>query len=307
MIGYVARRLILAMLILVGVASVVFVIMRLIPADPALLILGAHATPEQTAALRTEMGLDQPLFVQYFKFLSDLVRFDFGESYRLRQPVTSLILQRLPASLELAAVSMLLAVVIGIPMGVIAALRANTITDRVVSFLSLVTQSLPGFWVGIILILIFARELRWLPSGGVGTPAHIVLPAITLGLPFVAILARMTRSSVLEVINENYIQTARAKGLPERTVVFPHAIRNALIPIVTLVGLQFGQLFGGAVIIEVVFAWPGIGRMLIEAIGQRDYEVVQGVIVVIAGGFILINLIVDIFYGYLNPRVRLVK
>lgn len=307
MAAYIARRLLFSVFILWGAVSIVFVVLRLIPADPALLILGSDATQDEIQALRTQMGLDRPLIAQYGIFLTDLLRLDFGDSYRLQRDAMSLVLERLPATLELAFAALAIALIVGIPFGVLAALKVNRMADRIVSVLSLIAQSLPSFWVGIVFILIFARMLHLLPSAGTGTPAHLILPAITLALPLLAILVRMTRSGLLEVIHEGYVQTARAKGLSERIVIFPHAIRNALIPIVTIVGLQFGQLLGGAVIVEMVFSWPGVGRMLIDSIGQRDYNLVQAVIVLIATGFVLINLVVDLLYGYLDPRVRLVK
>jgi peptide/nickel transport system permease protein len=307
MAAYLVRRILFSVLILWGVITIVFVVLRLIPADPAQLILGSDALQSEVDDLRREMGLDQPIWVQYGTYLGDLVRGDFGDSYRLQRPAMELVLERLPATLELSFAALIFALVVGLPAGVIAALRVNRLPDRAVSVFSLLAQSLPSFWVGIVLILVFARTLHLLPSGGVGSPAHMVLPAITLGLPFLAILTRMTRSGLLEVVHEGYIQTARSKGLPERTVIFPHAMRNALIPIVTIVGLQFGQLLGGAVIIETVFSWPGVGRMLIDAISQRDYNLVQAAIILIATGFVTVNLVVDLLYGYLDPRVRLVK
>ena len=306
MAAYLVRRVLFSLFILAGVATIVFVVLRLIPADPAQLILGSDATQAEIAALRAQMGLDQPLFVQYGVYWSRLVQLDFGESYRLQRDAMALVLERLPATLELALAALGFALVIGLPAGVFAALKVNQLPDRIVSVMSLVSQSLPSFWVGIVFVLIFARMLGVLPSGGTGSLAHMVLPAITLALPFLAILTRMTRSGLLEVMHEGYIQTARSKGLSERVVIFPHAIRNALIPIVTIVGLQFGQLLGGAVIVETVFSWPGVGRMLIDAIGQRDYNLVQAAIILIATGFVTINLIVDLLYGYLDPRVRLV-
>ena len=307
MAAYLARRLLFSVVILWGAVTIVFVVLRLVPADPALLILGSDATQEEVETLRASMGLDRSIVVQYWYFLADLARGDFGDSYRLQTGSMGLVLERLPATVQLDVAALAIAVAVGIPMGLLAALRVNRLTDRALSMGSLFLQSLPGFWVGIVLILVFARTLQWLPSGGRGSLSHLVLPAVTLGLPFVAILTRMTRSGLLEVINEGYIQTARAKGLPERVVIFPHAMRNALIPIVTIVGLQFGQLLGGAVIIETVFAWPGVGRLLIDSIGQRDYNVVQAAVVVIATFFVVINLLVDLLYGYLDPRVRLVK
>lgn len=306
MAAYLVRRVLFSLFILAGVATIVFVVLRLIPADPAQLILGSDATQAEIAALRAQMGLDQPLPAQYGVYWSRLVQLDFGESYRLQRDAMALVLERLPATLELALGALGFALVIGLPAGVIAALKVNQLPDRIASVMSLVSQSLPSFWVGIVFVLIFARMLGVLPSGGTGSLAHMVLPAITLALPFLAILTRLTRSGLLEVMHEGYIQTARSKGLSERVVIFPHAIRNALIPIVTIVGLQFGQLLGGAVIVETVFSWPGVGRMLIDAIGQRDYNLVQAAIILIATGFVTINLIVDLLYGYLDPRVRLV-
>lgn len=305
--AYLVRRLLFSVLILWGAVSIVFVVLRLVPADPALLILGSDATTGEVEALRASMGLNRSIGVQYWYFLTDLLRGDFGDSYRQHTGAMGMVLERLPATIRLAVAALVIAVGIGIPFGLLAALRVNRLTDYIVSVVSLFFQSLPGFWVGIVFILVFARTLQWLPSGGAGGLDHLVLPAVTLALPFVAILTRMSRTGLLEVINESYIQTARAKGLSERIVIFPHAMRNALIPIITIIGLQFGQLLGGAVIIETVFSWPGVGRLLIDSINQRDYNVVQAAIVVIAVTFVTINLIVDLLYGYLDPRVRLVK
>lgn len=305
--AYLARRLVFSVFILWGAVSIIFVVLRLIPSDPARLILGSDATEAEVEVLRDQLGLNEPLVSQYLTYLGDLVRMDFGESYRQQRDAFELVLERLPATLELALVALVIALVTGILLGVLAALKVNTFTDRLVSVVSLLAQSLPSFWIGIVFILVFARGLQVLPSGGTGTPAHMVLPAVTLAMPMLAILIRMTRSGLLEVIHEGYIQTARAKGLSERVVIFPHAIRNALIPIVTIVGLQFGGLLAGSVIVEMVFSWPGIGRLLIESIGQRDYNVVQAAILVIAAGFVFANLLVDILYGYLDPRVRLVS
>lgn len=307
MAAYIARRLIFSVFVVWGAVSVVFIVLRLIPADPALLLLGADSTQAQVDAVRADMGLDQPMIVQYGAFLADAVRFDFGMSYRLQDDAMGLVVQRLPATLELAGAALILALVVGIPLGMIAALNVNRLPDRLVSTLSLMGQSLPPFWVGIVLIMIFSRNLGMLPSGGTGSIAHMVMPAITLALPFLAILTRMTRNGLLEVLNEGYVQTVRAKGLSERIVVVPHAIRNALIPVVTIVGVQFGILLAGSVVVETVFSWPGIGRMLIEAINQRDYNVVQAAVMVIAIGFVAINFIVDLLYVYLDPRVRVTK
>ena len=303
--GYVVRRLLFSVFVLWGAVSVVFVVLRMFPSDPARMILGSDATAEELAVLRAKMGLDQPLVIQYAKYLGGILQGDYGESFRQHRPAMELVLERFPATATLAVSALVVAILIGTPLGIAAALNAHRAVDRVVSVFSLVLQSLPGFWVGIVLILIFARTLKVLPSAGNGSLAHMVLPTIMLALPFIAVLTRMTRSGLLEVSHEGYIQTARAKGLPERVVIMPHAIRNALIPIVTIVGLQFGGLLGGAVITETVFAWPGVGRLLVEAINQRDYNVVQAAILLITGIFVIVNLLVDVLYAYLDPRVRL--
>jgi ABC-type dipeptide/oligopeptide/nickel transport system permease component len=216
-----------------------------------------------------------------------------------------LVTERFPATVQLAVVATVIALLLGISLGVVAALRVNRLTDRLVSVFALLSQSMPSFWIGIVFILVFARQLHLLASGGKGGLDRMILPGITLALPFIAILIRLTRSGLLDVVHENYIQTARAKGLSERVVILRHAVRNALIPIVTVTGIEFGKLLGGAVIIETVFAWPGVGRLLIDSISARDYNVVQAAILMIAGGFVLINLVVDILYGYLDPRIRL--
>lgn len=305
MLGYTVRRILLAVFVLWGVATVVFVIVRLVPADPAVLIAGDSATPEQLVALRAQMGLDQPLILQYGQFLTQALTGDFGTSYRQGVPAMDLIAKVLPNTALLALLACLLALVVSLPLGLLAALRAGRFLDRAVSVGSILVQALPGFWVGVVLILVFSRALQWLPSSGLNSVQSLILPTIVLALPFVAILTRLTRSGLLEVIGEGYINTARAKGLRERTVIFPHAIRNALIPIVTVVGLEFGTLLGGAVITETVFSFPGIGRLLVTAILARDYNVVQACVVIIAAIFVVINLVVDLLYAYLDPRVRL--
>ncbi|MER7074160.1 nickel ABC transporter permease [Terrabacter sp. NPDC000476] len=305
MTSFLARCVAFSAFVLWGAVSIVFLVLRLVPGDPASLILGPDATAAEVLALQQQMGLDEPLAAQYLRYLGDVVHLDFGDSYRLGQDAMGLVLERLPATVELATTAMVLSLVVGLPLGVLAALKVNRPADRVVSVFSLLAQSTPSFWLGIVLILVFARGLNVLPSGGTGSPAHMVLPAVTLALPFLAILVRMTRSGLLEVIHEGYVQTARSRGFTERVVVARHAIRNALIPIVTIVGLQFGQLLGGTVIVETVFAWPGVGRLLIDSISYRDYGVVQASILLIAAGFVLINLVVDVLYGVLDPRVRL--
>jgi ABC-type dipeptide/oligopeptide/nickel transport system permease component len=304
-LGYIARRLLLAVFVLWGAITVVFIVVRLVPSDPAVLIAGETATAEQIAALRKQMGLDQPLVVQYLEYLGNAATGHFGNSYTQYVPVMKLIGQVLPNTILLAVLACAFAVIVSFPLGLLAALRVNRLSDRAVTTLSLLTQSLPGFWVGVVLMLVFSRQLNWLPSAGLESPASLILPTITLALPFIAILIRMTRSGLLEVVGEGYIATARAKGLPERRVIFPHAIRNATIPIITIVGLEFGTLLGGAVITETVFSFPGIGRLLVTSIQLRDYAVVQACVVVISTAFVLVNLVVDLLYGYLDPRVRL--
>lgn len=307
MLGYTIRRVLLAVFVLWGVVTVVFIIVRLVPADPALLIAGMDATPEQLAELRKRMGLDQPLIVQYFAYLAGAVTGDFGNSYTQGVPVMTLVGQALPNTALLAVLACLLAVVVSFPLGLLAALRVNRPTDRIVTTASLLTQSLPGFWVGVVLMLVFSQMLKLLPSTGFSSPAALVLPVVTVALPFIAILTRMTRSGLLEVVGEGYITTARAKGLSERIVIFIHATRNALIPVITVVGLEFGTLLGGAVITETVFSFPGIGKLLVGSILTRDYALVQACVMLIAAAFVVVNLVVDLVYGYLDPRVRLAK
>lgn len=307
MLGYTIRRVLLAVFVLWGVVTVVFIIVRLVPADPALLLAGMDATPEQLAALRTRMGLDQPLIVQYLAYLAGAVTGDFGNSYTQGVPVMDLVGQALPNTALLAVLACMLAVVVSFPLGLLAALRVNRPTDRIVTTASLLTQSLPGFWVGVVLMLVFSQMLKLLPSTGFNSPAALVLPVITVALPFIAILTRMTRSGLLEVVGEGYITTARAKGLSERIVIFTHATRNALIPVITVVGLEFGTLLGGAVITETVFSFPGIGKLLVSSILTRDYALVQACVMLIAAAFVVVNLVVDLVYGYLDPRVRLAK
>ncbi|TCC54842.1 ABC transporter permease [Kribbella pittospori] len=303
--AYVVRRLVFSLFVLWGAVTIIFVVLRLVPGDPAYIMLGPDADQAQVDALRAQLGLDHSLIQQYATYLANVVHLDFGQSFRLNADSMSLVLQRVPATIQLATTALLLSLLIGLPLGVIAALRAHSWVDRTISVFSLMGQSTPSFWLGIVLILVFARGLKVLPSAGSGTWSHLVLPTITLALPFLAILVRLTRSGLLEVVHDGYVQTARAKGLGEGIVILVHALRNALIPIVTVVGLQFGALLGGTVIVETVFAWPGVGRLLIDSIGRRDYGVVQASILLVATIFVVINLLVDLLYGFLDPRVRL--
>lgn len=305
MAAFLVKRLFFSIFVLWGAVTVAFLVLRLVPGDPALVMLGPDADPDQIASLRERMGLDKSLLGQYGTYLNDVIHLDFGKSFRTGIDSMEMVTSRVSATAQLAVTALAIALLIGFPLGIIAALKANTIVDRIISVVSLLTQSTPAFWVGIVFILVFSRTLHVLPSSGSGSFQNLIMPAVTLALPFLAILVRLTRSGLLEVIHEGYVQTARAKGLRESIVISRHATRNALIPIVTVVGLQFGTLLGGAVIVETVFAWPGIGRLLIDSINHRDYGVVQATILLIAGIFVLINLLIDVLYGYLDPRVRL--
>ena len=304
MLRYLIRRLLLTIPVLLGVATLVFALIHFIPGDPAQAMLGEGAAPEDVAQLRARLGLDRPLLVQYGSFLQGLVRGDLGVSLRNDQPVTQQILERMPATAELAFASMAVAVVIALPLGIIGAVWRGTAVDFGAMTLSLVGISIPNFWLGPLLAIVFAVELGWLPVGGRGTPAHLVLPAATLGAALAAILARMTRASLLEELREPYVLAARAKGVSRTRAVLHHAFRNSLIPIVTILGLQFGVVLTGAVITETIFAWPGIGRLLIQSISFRDYPLVQGCVLLIAVTYVGVNLITDLTYGFLDPRIR---
>jgi peptide/nickel transport system permease protein len=301
---YLVRRLLLTIPVLLGVATLVFSLIHFIPGDPAQAMLGEGAAPEDVAQLRTRLGLDQPLLVQYGSFLKGLARGDLGVSLRNDQPVLQQIVERMPATAELAFASMAVAVLIALPLGIIAAVWRGTAVDYGAMTLSLIGISIPNFWLGPLLAIVFAVELGWLPVGGRGTVAHLVLPAVTLGAALAAILARMTRASLLEELREPYVLAARAKGVSRTRAILHHAFRNSLIPIVTILGLQFGVVLTGAVITETIFAWPGIGRLLIQSISFRDYPTVQGCVLLIAVTYVGVNLITDLTYGFLDPRIR---
>ncbi|GAA4730286.1 ABC transporter permease [Phytohabitans rumicis] len=305
MIRVIVTRLLTGVLVMWGAASLIFLIVRVAPGDPALILLGPDASREQVAELTASLGLDRPLIVQYANYLADAARFDFGNSYLLGRPAMPEVLERLPASAELMLTATTIAVVLGITLGLLAGGRPGSAVDRVVSAATIALQSFPTFWVGIMLILVFALVLRMLPSAGAGTPAHILLPAVTLALPFTAIVARLTRTSVAETMREPYIQTARSKGLTERQVLTGHTLRNSLIPVVTVIGLHMGGLMGGAVIVENVFAWPGLGSLVVDAVSTRDYAMVQAATFLIAGIVMVFNLAADLLYSQLDPRIRL--
>ncbi|GGN10456.1 ABC transporter permease [Streptomyces fuscichromogenes] len=304
MIRMIVHRLLIGVFVMWGAASLIFLIVRAAPGDPATVLLGPDATRSQIDQLHASLGLDRPLAVQYLDYLGDVCRLDFGQSHWLGRPAMGAVLDRLPATVDLTATATAIAVTVGLALGMLAGARPGGPLDRVVSACTIALQSFPTFWIGIMLVLVFALSLRVLPSSGVGTPQHLVLPAVTLSFPFVAIIARLTRTSLAETMRESYIQTARAKGLTERQVLFGHALRNSLIPVVTVVGVQVGALVGGAVIVENVFAWPGLGSLVVEAVANRDYTVVQGATLLIAGIVVVLNLTADLLIAQLDPRIR---
>ena len=290
--------------VLLGVATLVFALIHLIPGDPVRTMLGESAREDSVIELRSRLGLDKPLYEQYGIYLKDLVRGNLGTSLRTNEPVASAIASRMPATLELAVASMLVAIVFAIPLGVIAAVGKGTFVDHLATTFSLVGISMPNVWLGPLLAIVFAVELGWLPVSGRGTFGQLVLPALTLGAPLAAILARMTRASVIDELKELYVLAARARGISRTRAVLRHALRNSLIPIVTVIGLQVGVVLTGAVITETIFAWPGVGRLLIQSIGFRDYPLVQGCILFIAATYVSVNLLTDLAYGFLDPRIR---
>jgi ABC-type dipeptide/oligopeptide/nickel transport system permease component len=303
-LGFVARRVALTIPVLLGVATLVFSLIHLIPGDPAQAMLGEAAPEAEVAALRRQLGLDRPLLVQYSDFLGGLVRGDLGTSLRTGTSVTEQIVVRLPATFELAFASMLVALTVALPLGIAAAAWRGTLVDHTAMTVAMAGMSIPNFWLGPLLAIIFAVELGWLPVSGRGGAEHLILPAFSLGLALAAMLARMTRASLLEELREPYVRAARARGISPARAVVVHAFRNSLIPIVTVLGLQFGAVLTGAVITETIFSWPGIGRLLIQSIGFRDYPLVQGCILLIAVTYVAVNLMTDLAYGLLDPRIR---
>ena len=302
--SYLVRRLWQSVLVLFGVSVVVFLILHL-TGDPAALLLPPDATAEDIARFRKSMGFDDPVAVQYVRFLKGALRGDFGESLRHGEPAMGLVVERMPATFELAGAALLLALCLAIPAGIISAVKRNTLVDYVSTVVALLGQAMPTFWLGIMLILVFSVRLSWLPSSGRGDLQHLILPAITLGLFTTARITRLTRSGMLEVLGQDYIRTARAKGVSEPPVVWKHALKNASIPIVTIVGIELGTLLGGSVITETIFAWPGVWRLSVQAIFNRDYPVVQAAVFLLASTFVIVNLLVDVVYTYLDPRIRL--
>lgn len=303
MVNYIVRRLLMLVPMLLSVSLAVFVTLHLIPGDPARMAAGPDATEADVEQIRTNYGLDKPFVAQYGIYLQKLLKGDLGESFQTLAPVTEGIARTFPATLELAIAGMVIAVLFGVPIGIYSALHPRGTADRLVTSLAVLGISMPGFFLGLLLMLLFASVLQWLPPTGRGTWLHLILPSLTLGLPYVASFARLTRSSMLDVFSEDYIRTARAKGLSWGKLTYRHALRNASIPLVTMLGLDFGRLLGGAVIVETVFAWPGMGRYMVDAIMVRDIYVVQGTILVFATSVVLINLLVDVIYGALDPRI----
>ena len=291
----------------------VFLILHLVPGDPAIAIAGSDARPDTIAAIRTELGLDEPLPIQYGLWLGRVLQGDLGRSYTNKLSVAEQIGQRIPATLELTFAGLLLALLVSIPTGIVAAVRDRSAADWVISSLNAFAIAIPNFWLGILMILLFGLFLGWLPPGGRGDfsrdPAtawqFLILPAVTLALNQSAVLSRFVKSSMLEVLHEDFVRTARAKGLRERTIIVRHVLRNALVPIATVLGIQFGRLLGGAIVVESVFAWPGVGRLILQSIGNRDYSTVQGVLLLMVLSFVVVNLITDLTYGLLDPRIRL--
>jgi peptide/nickel transport system permease protein len=301
---FLVRRLLLTIPVLLGVATLVFSLIHLVPGDPVQSMLGESASPEDIAEMRGRLGLERPLYAQYVSFLKGAGTGNLGTSLRTNQPVTAAIAERLPATFELAFAAMFVATCIAIPLGIVAAVGAGTHVDHAATTIALLGISVPNFWLGPLLAIVFSVTLGWLPVSGRGTAAHLILPAITLGAPLAAVLARMTRASVIEELRELYVLAARARGVSRVRAVLKHAFRNSLIPIVTVIGLQVGAVLTGAVITETIFAWPGVGRLLIQSISFRDYPLVQGCILLIAVTYVAMNLITDLVYGLLDPRIR---
>ena len=312
MTAYLSRRFAGMAVVMLMVAAIVFVIARVVPGDPAAVMLGSNATPADVAALRTQLGLDRPLPVQFVLYIRDILSFNLGNSIFLNRPVVDAMLDRAELTTWLTCMSVAIAVTIGVPVGVLAAVRRGTLLDQVVTAVSMLAASLPSFWVGLTLIEYFAVRVGWFPVAGYGNPGaglgerlhHLVLPAIALGLPNSALIIRFTRTSMLDVLHEDYVRTARAKGLGPGAVIIKHAFRNALIPVLTVIGLTIAALIGGAIVTETVFGLPGVGNLIVSAVLRRDYPVIQGALLIISGLYVLINMAVDLLYAVVDPRVR---
>ncbi len=301
--SYVLKRLAEAVVVCFGISVITFLLLH-VAGDPINLLLSIESKAEDAILLRKTLGLDQPLYVQYWIFLKGLLRLDFGNSLFIRESALSLVLERLPATLELTVAGMVVAILISIPLGVLAAIRRYSVLDNLCTMLAVSGQAMPIFWLGLMLIILLSVKLHLLPASGRGTPLHLVMPAITLGAALAPIIMRMTRSKMLDILSADYVRTARAKGVHERLVLFKHAFRNASTPIVTILGLQFGRLLGGAIITETVFAWPGLGNLAVTAIRNFDYPLAQAAILTMALMVVLVNLAIDILVGFLDPRIR---
>ena len=304
MVPYILRRIVMLLPVLFGVTLVSFSLLHLVPGDPAEVLGGQEASKADIDRIRKEYGLDQPLVVQYARFVGNAVRGNLGISIQSRHPVRELLLQRLAFTLQLALASVLVAAALGLLAGIISSTRQYSFFDTASMLGALFGISMPIFWLGLLLILVFAANLQWLPSGGTGSIRHLILPAIALGSASAAVIARMTRASMLKVTRQDYIRTARATGYRERVIIFRHALKNAMIPVLTVFGLEFGSMLGGAVLTETVFSLPGIGRLLVEGIFARDYPVVQGAMILVASTFVLVNLLTDVAYAFFDPRIR---
>ncbi len=301
---YIIKRLIMLIPVLLGVAFIIFAIMNVAEGDPVYQVAGPDATEEQLEALREEMGLNGSLIQRYFRYIGNLLRGDLGTSYISKMDVMKLYFQRLPNTLRLASIAMVVAVIISVPLGIVAAVNQNSWKDTIAMVLALLGLSMPNFWLGLLLIILFSLKLGWFPSGGAEGLASVVLPAVTVGVGLAALLTRTTRSSMLDVLRQDYLRTARAKGVSENKVVMHHALRNALIPIITIFGVQFSNVLGGSVLAETVFAWPGVGRLVVDAIDQRDIPTVTGALVMTTMLVTVVNLLVDIVYAYVDPRIK---
>ena len=302
---YIIRRLLISLVTLVGISLMIFFLLRVLPGDPAPMLAGETATLEDIQEIRERLNLDKPIYVQYFYFLEDIVKGDLGTSIRTNEPVIDEIAARFPATLQLSVISILIAAGVGIPLGVLAAINRYTWFDSAVSVITLFGVAMPVYATGLLLMLIFAVNLGWLPAAGRGdTWLGAILPSVTLASFSMPLITRMTRASVMEVMSEDYVRTAHSKGQHNRTVIFRHILRNALIPVVTVVGLQFGALLGGAILTETIFAWPGLGQVLVTSLYRRDYPMVQGLVLIFAALFILVNLLVDVLYAVIDPRIH---
>ena len=307
MLNFLLSRIFSALIVILGVSTLVFMLIHFVPGDPVEVMLGESSQPTDREALRHALGLDQPIVTQLVHYFNGLLHFDLGQSLHSKRPIVDVLLERIPATIELAVAGLLVAVLIAFPLGMIAAVRRDTAWDSGAMFFSMFGISVPNFWMGPLLILVFSLWLGWFPVSGRDGIASLVLPALTLGTAMAAILSRMVRASLLEVLGEDYIRTARAKGMSERVVLVHHAMRNAMLPVITLLGLQLGTLLGGAVITEIVFSWPGVGQLTIDSINRRDYPVVQACILLISLAYVVINTLTDLVYAWLDPRIRLAE